>query len=161
MPCILGVHSGGNQLFCVAVIIPHTIAPAPMGSVLPLPSVESARALIDTGATGTCISQRHAQKINLQPIGKRTVHGVSGVAAHNSYVFKIGFPFDVPAGIPLPPGMPSMPPGGRATQLHVVEKIIQGSEFKTGGNFDILLGMDVISIGSLVVLGNGSFCFSF
>jgi hypothetical protein len=42
-----------------------------------------------------------------------------------------------------------------------VEKIIQGSEFKTGGNFDILLGMDVISIGSLVVLGNGSFCFSF
>lgn len=164
MPCIWGVHSGVGQLFCVAAIIPHTIGPAPMGSIFPGAGamVQGANALIDTGATGTCISQRLAQRQNLSPIGKVMVHGVSGPAQHNSYAFKIGFPFALAPGAPSPPGMPPPPTTGALPgQLHVMERVIQGSEFHGAGNFDILIGMDVISMGSLVVLGNGSYCFAF
>jgi hypothetical protein len=162
MPCIWGIHSGVGQLFCVTAILPHTVAGV-HGSVLPVPggAAVGVTALIDTGATGTCISQRHAQRLNLQPVGKATVHGVSGPANHNTYAFKIGFPFAMLPGTPMPQGMPPPPPGAHATQLHVLERVIVGSEFHGAPHFDILLGMDVISTGSLVVLGNGTFGFSF
>jgi hypothetical protein len=47
-------------------------------------------------------------------------------------------------------------------QLYVLQKVIQGCAFQ-GGNapFEVILGMDVISTGSLVVQGDGHFSFSF
>jgi hypothetical protein len=43
-------------------------------------------------------------------------------------------------------------------QLHLINIPIQGAEFDAGqGGFDVLLGMDVISTGSLKVEGDGSF----
>jgi hypothetical protein len=43
-----------------------------------------------------------------------------------------------------------------------LDKVIQGCEFDGGSaNFDVLMGMDVISTGSLVVQGSNTFTFSF
>jgi hypothetical protein len=95
----------------------------------------------------------------MQPIGKTPVHGVGGVQHHNSYLFIVAFPFALPPG--SIPNAPPLQPGQQLLQLHVLNKVIQGTEFHAGVGFDILLGMDVISIGSLVVQGNGAFSFSF
>jgi hypothetical protein len=98
----------------------------------------------------------------MQPVGKVPIHGVGGVQQHNSYLFMIGFPFALAPGMPLPPNFPPAPPGQTAIQLQVLNKVIQGCEFQ-GGNasFQVILGMDVISTGSLVVQGNSTFSFSF
>jgi len=47
--------------------------------------------------------------------------------------------------------------------MHVLDKVIQGCAFGGGAsNFDVILGMDVISTGSLVVQGgHQTFSFSF
>jgi len=160
MPCIWGTHSGSNQLFVVAAILPHSAPAAALGSFYG-GATHSARALIDTGATTTCLSKKVVAAMNIQPVSKVPIHGVSGVATHNGYLFKVGFPFAIPDAM-IPPGAPPRPPGHVPTALHVMEVVLQGVEFDaTNANFDILLGMDVIARGALVVLGNGTFCFSF
>ncbi len=155
MPCIWGQHNGA-QLFCqVAVLLPNN-TPLPHGGVLPV--VKTARALIDTGATTTCITSALATHLNLAPVGKINVQGVSGVVAHNSYLFQIGFPFLTSVGGVLPVGLPAQASG----QVHVLGKLIHGFEFNAGSAaFEVLLGMDVLATGSLVVQGNDTFSFSF
>jgi hypothetical protein len=153
MPCIWGQHNG-SQLFCQVVILP------PNGAVPP--NSVAVQALIDTGATTTGITTALAAQLQMQPVGIIQIHGVGGLQNHNSHLFLIGFPFAFPPGTPLPPGHPPAAPGHMPVQLHVQQKVIQGCAFN-GGNapFQVLLGMDVISLGSLVVQGNGSFSFSF
>jgi len=152
MPCIWGQHNG-SQLFCAVVILP------PSGAV---PANQTAAtALIDTGATTTGITTALAAQLQMQPVGIMQIHGVGGVQNHNSHLFLVGFPFAFPPGAPLPAGHPPPPPGQMPIQLHVLQKVIQGCAFRGGGPFQVLLGMDVISVGSLVVQGNGTFSFSF
>jgi hypothetical protein len=161
MPCIWGQHNG-SQLFCFVAILPAS-APSqlPQGTSYLGPSA-TVKALIDTGATATAITNRLAVQLQLQPIGKVQIHGVAGVQHHNSYLFRVGFPFTLPPGSSVA-GLPPPPPGQRQVQLHVLQKVIQGCEIFAGAmtNFDVLLGMDVISTGSLVVQGNQTFSFSF
>lgn len=126
--------------------------------------VAAVRALIDTGATTTCITAGVAAKLGLQPIGKVPVQGVSGIVHHNNYLFYVAFPFALPAGTPPASRLPPPAPGQVQGQVFVLDKVIQGCEFNGGPNpsFDVLLGMDVISSGSLVVQGgNHTFSFSF
>lgn len=163
MPCIWGQHSGA-QLFCAAVVIPSDapgILQTPDGGSYQ-GEIHAVRALIDTGATITCVSSRLAKILKLQPVGKVPVHGVAGIVPHNSYLFLIAFPFNVLPG-QKPPADLSVGPGQMATQIHLLQKVLQGFEFEGGATpaFDVLLGMDVISTGSLVVQGNGTFSFSF
>jgi hypothetical protein len=118
------------------------------------------RALVDTGATSTCISKNVAREVEFEPVGKVQVHGVGGLVSHNSYLFHIAFPFQM-AG-QLSPNLPPPNAGQVQASLHVLEKLIQGFEFdNASAGFDVLLGMDVIATGSLVVQGNGTFSFSF
>jgi hypothetical protein len=160
MPCIWGQHNN-SQLFCVVAVLPASAATVSAGTIYS-GQVHACRALIDTGATTTCISKRLATILQLQPIGKVPVHGVAGIVHHNSYLFSIGFPFMLAPGVPPPPGIQAEP-GTVTTQLHLLDKVLQGCEFDGGAapRFDVLLGMDVISTGSLVVQGNATFSFSF
>jgi hypothetical protein len=109
------------------------------------------RALIDTGAQSTCITQNAATQAGVAPIGKVPIRGVAGTAYHNNYVFQIAFPL-----------MSRHPDGGVIVdQIHTLQDPIQGAEVDSGGKFDILLGMDVIGTGSLSVEGVGTFSFCF
>jgi hypothetical protein len=130
-------------------------------------AIAAVNALIDTGATTTCISSGLATRLNLQPIGKVPIHGVSGVAHHNNYLFYVGFPFAFAPGVLPPSGAPGLPQPAQGQvqgQVFILDKVIQGCELivaPTAG-FEVLLGMDVISSGSLVVQGgNGTFSWSF
>jgi hypothetical protein len=154
MPCIWGQHNGLQLLMKVA-ILPPSAALAPEGGTYLGPS-EIVDALVDTGATTTGITSRLAARLQMQPVGRVPIHGVGGVQHHNSHLFLVAFPFLLP---PAAPASVSLP-GHAALQLHVLQRIIQGCEFQ-GGNasFEVILGMDVLSTGSLVVQGNQTFSF--
>src|SRR5437660_11783788 len=92
MPCIWGSHNN-SQIFCPVAIIPGNTS-LPTGTQSPvLPSTAVFNALIDTGATTTGISSDVVARLQLQPVGKIPIHGVSGVQHHNSYLIIVGFPF--------------------------------------------------------------------
>jgi hypothetical protein len=163
MPCIWGQHNGA-QLFLVVVILPAnsaTLTAAPHGATYNGP-LHPAQALVDTGATITAISKRLAGALGIQPIGKTPVHGAGGLVNQNQYLFHVGFPFAM-MGQPTLPGLPAPQPGQVTVNAQVLQKVIQGVEFNNASApFDVLLGMDVISSGSLVVQGGqSSFSFSF
>jgi len=122
----------------------------------------SARALIDAGATTTCISTRLAQKLKIQPIGKVPIQGVSRASYHNSYLFMVAFPFPLPPGSAAPVSLPAPKQNEVQAKIHILQIVIHGVEFDPGNaGFDVLLGMDVIRTGTLVVQGDGNFSFSF
>ena len=150
MPCIWGTHNKSQ------VFIPVAILPVPPGATAPQTpptgSLFAFNALIDTGAQSTCISPQVAAAVGLQPLGKTQIFGVSGVQFHNYYMFFVGFPLG------------QYTPGTQQFQgrLHVFNNAIQGAELAIGqGGFDVLLGMDVIGMGSLAVEGSGTYSFSF
>jgi len=159
MPCIWGQHNG-SQLFCPLSILPASAPLAAPGGHYPGPH-QIVSALIDTGATTTGITSRLAAQLQMQPVGRVPIHGVGGVQHHNSHLFMVGFPFAFPPGVPLPAGVPPLPPGQAPVQIHILQRVIQGCEFDGAhANFEVILGMDVISTGSLVVQGNQTYGFS-
>ncbi len=110
------------------------------------------KALVDTGAQSTMISKNAAQKIGLKPIGRVPIMGVGGVSNHNNYLFQVGFVMQVADD----------ETNQNIRQIHVLQGQIEGAEMVIeGAGFDVLLGMDVISTGSLAVEGSGTYSFSF
>ena len=85
------------------------------------------RALWDTGATGSCISKGLAKHLNLKPIDMCTVRGVSGPA--ESYVYYID--------LLLP------------SNVEILN--VRVSEFLDNGTFEIIVGMDIITIGDFAI----------
>jgi hypothetical protein len=80
------------------------------------------------------------------------VHGFGGPKYHKCYLFKVGFVELAQSEI-----------GYQSPKFHIVDAEISGAEFDCGpdGDFDVLLGMDVLSIGTLTIANTGKFKFSF
>ena len=157
MPCIWGEHDNSN-IFLDVTIVPaiSTMPTIPVAyNSQMMQSLPRFRALLDTGAQSTCITRVAATKMGLPSAGTCPIHGVSGTQDHNSYLFQVGLFLDMSFiesdGNLISRGM-----------LSILNKKIRGAEFSAmDGEFDVLLGMDVISTGSLKVEGNGTFSFSF
>jgi hypothetical protein len=110
------------------------------------------RALVDTGAQVTSITEKAAQKLSLEPSGIVGIQGVGGPSYHNSYIFKLGFV-----------DLQQSELGYHRPHFHLLDREIEGPEFDCGvdAEFDVLLGMDVLSIGTLTISNTGAFKFSF
>jgi len=103
----------------------------------PLPREIIYKAIWDTGATATCISQKVANDLSLQPTGRTQVSGVHGANEVNTYFVNVYLPNKV--GIV----------GVRVT------------EGKLAG-YDVLIGMDIIRHGDLAISNcNNRTIFSF
>lgn len=153
MPCIWGKHDC-SQVFLSVAIFDDSVATsfASTGNESEPVSMHVFNALVDTGAQATCITSAAAEKVGLLPIGKVAIQGVAGLSFHNNYLFRVGFPF----------GAAGERREARLRNLHVVTAPIQGAELNVRDcDFDVLLGMDIIGIGSLKIDGDGSFSFSF
>lgn len=95
-------------------------------------------ALWDTGATGTTITKRVAAELQLQPVGMVLCHHAQGRTTVPRYLVNLFLPSRV--GVPM---------------LSVVETDLSGG-------IDVLIGMDVISMGDFLISNHGSkTCFSF
>ncbi len=157
MPCLWGQHNNSQVFLTVGIIDSASVnvtGTGRFGASAPPPNLF--QALIDTGAQATMISTNVVTTLNLTPIGKRPIQGVGpNVTYHNEYLFRVAFLFPV-----LSPHQIGVL-GARAVNAMYTSKPIHGAELSfTGLGFDVLLGMDIISTGSLKIEGNGTFSFS-
>ena len=154
MPCIWLKHNNSQVFMDVAITSTKTVEEAKKGNYDTL-DTKRYKALVDTGAQGTCITKRVADELGLKPSGKMPVVGVSGKSYHNYYLFHVGF-------IITYSGKTKSGQDAIETNLNINNRIIAGAELIVpDSGFDVLLGMDILSVGSLAIEGNGTFSFSF
>ena len=95
------------------------------------------QALWDTGASCSCISQKVVDDLQLPVISKQSISGATGKAVKNVHIVELFLPNNL-----------------RMTQTNVVCADIV--------DFDILIGMNIISIGDFVISNcDGKTVFSF
>ena len=151
MPCLWLKHNN-SQIFVKVGIIDASIIVDLAGEVPPNLQNHMFQALVDTGAQITMISKRAADKVGLRPIGMTSIIGVGGVREHRNYLFHVAFV--------LKRGEVSL--GKMEVDIHMFGDVIEGAELSSESeDFDILLGMDVLSKCSLAIEGNGTFSLSF
>lgn len=107
-------------------------------------------ALLDTGATGTCISQKVIEQVKLEPTGLRTITSASETSEKREFSFSVGVLF----ANRKDPDTNQVSGTGHVFQIEGVEFHV-----KEPSKFDVLLGMDVIGRGSLKLDGDGHFSF--
>jgi len=106
-------------------------------------------ALIDTGATTTCISEKVIADCELVPTGKTLMMSATGDMAVDQFTFGVGFMV----------GEMSMPTG--EVQGNLFMKPVLGCQFQKGqAPFEILLGRDIICSGSFTLSFDGHFILS-
>ena len=152
MPSFTGnYHPNVGPLVSVAVLrLDATQSVDGKPPVIQGEKIEFFQALIDTGASSTCLSSRVVDAVGLQPTGKAMMQGATGASAVNQYSFLVGF---VQNSTQRPDGSFD----GMLTQMAV-----QGMEFDGGGStFDVLLGRDILCRGVFTMSFDGHYAFSF
>jgi len=103
------------------------------------------------------ISSSVVTSLGLVSPGQVPVRGVGPtVTYHNAYLFHVAFVTAM-----LSPGQAVMPGAPVQAMVHILPTPIYGAEIASTSGFDVLLGMDVLSSGSLKIEGNGTFSWSF
>lgn len=99
---------------------------------------EKFNAIWDTGATNTAISSKVVEKCGLIPTGKAISNTANGQCTVNTYLIDIGLPNNVNINR------------------------VQATEFTAVEGADLLIGMDIMSLGDLAISNyEGKTCFSF
>ncbi len=154
MPCIAGNCGPGGLILQIALFrdaahLQAFAAPIPPGGSPP--QLRMYNALLDTGASATCISPAAVNHLGLSPIGKAQMISASHVVPANQYRFAVGFPLAVQQN----------PSGIMFGQFHLFDNVA-GLEFQPAATaYDVLIGMDIIMRGHLSIDFQGRFCFSF
>lgn len=107
------------------------------------------KALVDTGATNTCISPKVAENVGLLPQGKKPLTSATQQQVNVNV-------YDVALHIVIEKIVPVAPKGGmnkQRSQFSVLSSRLQVTEFAQPANFDVLLGMDVLSECVLFISG--------
>jgi hypothetical protein len=138
MPCLSGSFNPAIGLLINVGILPAgTLRP---GSAPPIP-LNTFPALVDTGATVTCIAPSVVQHLGLQPIGMRAMVSATQTIPVPIYLVDLILPFG---------------------NTGFVLSSTQVMEFAPAGGspFQILVGRDVICQGILTLSFDGRYTFS-
>jgi predicted aspartyl protease len=101
------------------------------------------RVIWDTGATNCVLNHGVADKLGLQPTGQMQVMTANGQAIASTFLINI-----------------ILPPLNAEKQVRIID--INAAEGDLGPDTDMLIGMDVISIGDFAVENDGGkTCYSF
>lgn len=144
MPCVKGTITPKKQIILPVVWFNPmltTIASVP-GGVKIRPSKNggistTVGGLVDTGATGSCITQGVAQSIKSNPDGNEPVTGVHGTKIVNTYTVGLFIP-----------QIKFLLPGLKVTEVD-----------NLGGNAESILGMDILLQGTFQLDFQGNFIF--
>lgn len=149
MPCISGsYHPNVGPLIQVAVF--SASKELLSGEIPKTLQVKTYSALIDTGATNTCISSKVAEELKLQPRGKINMSGTTGTRPVDQFSIFIGFLLNRQQG-----------PEGDKFDIGALQSV-QACQFDNSGfAFDLLLGRDIICKGSFSMSFDGHFILSF
>ena len=147
MSCISGKYEPAVGILLQVAILKES----PVENGMPAtPELRLDQALVDTGASCTCISQKVASEVDLQPLGKEPMNTPGGEVAQNTYQFFVGFIIS-----------PKQEPTGVFTG-NIALHSVKGAEFQNDGmEFDVLLGRDVICKGGLTLSFDGHYMLSF
>ena len=114
-----------------AIALPSAINPPPK-------QFFSFKAIWDTGATNSVITENVVKKASLTPTGMVNSYGVHGQSQVNTYIVDVGLP------------------------NHVCVTNVKVSEGKLMGDIDVLIGMDIIQTGDFAIANtNGRTTFSY
>ena len=121
------------------IITPAGIGPHCQKGVAPPPSYfQQTKAIWDTGASATVVTEKIVKAAGLKPIGMTMTRGVHGEKMANVYMVALHLP------------------------NNVVFNALRVTEGDLGPDADVLIGMDVISAGDFAVSNHkGSSTFSF
>jgi len=145
MPDIRWRHDGA-KLIVRAVVLPLVGAPNE-GQAFEV------RGLIDTGATSSGITPLVSEKLALPSLGKKPVQTAGGLVQADRFGFRLGF-FPDEENLPwVDEPTPSFP--------HILAQSIYGIGLTTNGNFELIIGMDVLGRNHLEMLPDRSCRFSF
>jgi hypothetical protein len=154
-----GTHDGRTVILSIAIIDKSKrLSHIKSGKEL-LSGVKPYRALIDTGATTTMITTKVVKELNINPVTEMPIRGIHGVENRFFYLFHIGFYGNLITREVLE--KKSIDTTKEVHSMYVYPKDILGAELSDQPNFDVLLGMDVLSTGTLHIDRDGSFSFSF
>jgi hypothetical protein len=157
MPCLsLQFNPLVGPLILLLVAPPASLRSVTLPAGAPLPtglqpqSVASAPALIDTGATLTCITSNIAQQAGLPLIGKRPMGTAGGVVPTNVYLADVVIPLSAITA----PAQPQLAPGITIESIEVME-------FQCASpHYQALMGRDIICRGILHIGFDGRVTFS-
>ena len=157
MPCCSGSYDASIGVYLQAVLIPKAFK-QPDGKpeaadFFPGGVVRSFKAQIDTGAQTTCITKRVIDYYSMKPNGRTEIISVSGQGEVNTFVFTVGFLL----------GTSPNKIGSAFAGNFFFFPTIMGAEIYAhdDDDLDILIGMDIISRGSLHIEASGYFSFWF
>lgn len=137
MPCLSDKFDPSiGPLINVGVLAGGTLTPTSVSSA----QVAAFPALIDTGASVTCISPGIAQSLGLQPLGMRPVVSATQAVPANVYLVDLLLPF------------------GNTVFFILGTQVLEFSS-AGGSPFQILIGRDIICRGTLVISPDGHFTF--
>ena len=146
MPCFTASVKQCQILMQVFITAP---ALAGEGNSVVLGEDNSFNAVVDTGATISCISLRVAEKIGVNPMEKGELQTASGVLRANVYYVNLHIPIAV-----------GVTKENKSAAIDVKNfSQMRVSEASLPGHFDVLLGMDVIMSGGSLHFSGGSYTF--
>jgi hypothetical protein len=157
MPYIQGTHDGRAVLIRVAIIDAARHREHKQSRNPVLRGVRPYRALIDTGATSTMITRNVVSELALQPATKLPYHSKDGLIWTTAYLFHVAFYGEKVAL----PGDSEEDGESLVESIHVCTRVITGGEISNQPSFDVPLGMDVITTGTLNIHKDGTFYFVF
>ena len=148
MPCFVGDFNPAVGPLINVGVVPYT--GVDIGNETDVVKLHLFQALIDTGATTTCISEQVIKQCSLEPTGKAAMVGVTGEIDVDQFNFQVIF---LVGGQTTPDGNY---PGGA---VHIP---VDGLEFQNQKNcaFEILLGRDVLCQGAFSLSLDGHYVFS-
>jgi Aspartyl protease len=155
MPLVAGNYNPAVGVVLQVVILPQTQlaslqATKTAGKQPATPNLTMFAALLDTGASITCISNNVVQKLGLQPTGKTSMSGSTGKNTVDQYAFVVGFMF----------GLQQTPTGIFSGEINA--HLVQGCEFVSHGfGFDVLIGRDILCKGSFTLTFDGHYALAF
>lgn len=131
MPCISGLLT--NKL---EALINVSVTSVVVGHNKP--TFYNFTALLDTGANRTCINKDVISKLSLDPLGKVNMCSASHNVVVNSYIVDLMLPFGT---------------------INVGQSGVTVLEFNASNDFQIIIGMDIISNGLLSISHDKRFIF--
>ncbi|MBI2716886.1 MAG: retroviral-like aspartic protease family protein [Rhizobiales bacterium] len=150
MPCLSGSFDPRDGIYYTVTILPVPV-PGAVGNVISNQTLHGFKALFDTGAQCTCVSQRVAEKVGLSPRGRGNLISASEVKETNIYLFNVGFVMSS-----------TQDAQGKVSGHLQIFGPLQGLEIRAedSDDVDVLIGMDVLGRGALHVGFDGRFLFS-
>jgi hypothetical protein len=152
MPCLAGNYNRAVGVIVQVAVLPQAqlaVLQSPPTGQTP-PNLTMFAALLDTGASVTCISKNVVQSLSLQPSGKTSMSGSTGQNTVDQFTFVVGFLF----------GAQQTPTGAIAGELGA--HLVQGCEFMSHGfGFDVLIGRDILCKGTMTLSFDGHYVLAF